>query len=46
MTLVIISPSDLEDPNLVDVVFAGEDLDFMYVLSKKSLYKMRGKQVF
>jgi len=38
----IISTIDLDDPNPVDVVFGGEGLDFMYILSKSSLYKLTG----
>ena len=35
--------SDVEDGELVDIVFGGDDLDFAYILSKKSLYKLTGK---
>ena len=30
---------------LVDLVFAGDDLDLLYVLSQKSLYKITGMRV-
>jgi len=45
VTNTIISTIEVEDPELVDIVFAGEDLDFLFVLSKKSLYKMTGMGV-
>merc|ERR1719317_1793912 len=38
----IISTIDLEDEDLVDLVFGGEDLDFLYILSKSNLYKLTG----
>lgn len=38
----IISTIELEDPDLVDIVFGGEDMDFLYILSTKHLYKMTG----
>ena len=31
-----------DDSNLVDLTFAGEDLDFLYVMSDKHLYKLTG----
>ena len=34
--------ADVDDGDLVDIVFAGEDLDFAYILSEKNLYKMTG----
>ena len=34
---------ELDDPDLVDIVFGGEDLDFLYILSTKHLYKLTGK---
>ena len=30
------------DKNLVDLAFAGEDLDFIYVMSETNLYKLSG----
>merc|ERR1719481_386250 len=39
------STIDLDDENLVDVVFGGEDLDFLYILSKTNLYKLTGMGV-
>jgi len=44
-TGTVISTIDVEDGELVDIAFAGEDLDFAYILSKKSLYKMTGMGV-
>ena len=41
--MIVHDITDMEDGELVDIVFAGDDLDFAYVLSKKSLYKMTGK---
>ena len=32
-----------DDSNLVDLTFAGEDLDFLYVMSDKHLYKLTGQ---
>ena len=34
--------SDTEDADLVDLVFGGEDLDHLLLLSKKHLYKLTG----
>ena len=34
--------SDTEDADLVDLVFGGDDLDHLLVLSKKHLYKLTG----
>merc|ERR1712154_718373 len=44
-TKSIISSIDVDDPDLVDIVFAGDDLDFLYVLSTKNLYKITGMGV-
>ena len=41
-TLLMIISSDTEDADLVDLVFGGEDLDHLLVLSKKHLYKLTG----
>ena len=42
ITLTKILILELEDPDLVDIVFGGEDMDFLYILSTKHLYKMTG----
>jgi len=42
ITASIISTIELDDPDVVDVTFAGEDLDYMYILTKKNLYKLTG----
>ena len=37
------SAADVDgDKNLVDLAFAGEDLDFIYVMSETNLYKLSG----
>ena len=41
-TLPMITSSDTDDADLVDLVFGGEDLDHLLVLSKKHLYKLTG----
>ena len=33
---------DVEDKDLVDLKFGGSDLDFLYLLSEKHLYKVEG----
>ena len=33
---------DVEDKDLVDLKFGGSELDFLYVLSEKHLYKVSG----
>ena len=33
----------MEDKDLVDLKFGGSDLDFLYLLSEKHLYKVSGK---
>ena len=38
----IIFFSDLDQPEIVDIKFAGDDFEFMYVLTKKNLYKLTG----
>ena len=37
------SSTDVEDKDLVDLKFAGADLDFLYLLSEKHLYKVEGQ---
>lgn len=38
----VVSTIDTEDADLVDLVFGGEDLDHLLLLSKKHLYKLTG----
>jgi len=38
----IVSNIELEDSKPVDLTFAGEDLDFLYIMSDKHLYKVSG----
>ena len=35
--------ADVEDKDLVDLKFGGYDLDFLYLLSAKHLYKVEGE---
>ena len=37
------SSTDVEDKDLVDLKFGGYELDFLYLLSQKHLYKMEGE---
>ena len=37
------SSIDVEDKDLVDLKFGGSDLDFLYLLSEKHLYKVEGQ---
>ena len=34
---------EVEDKDLVDLKFGGSDLDFLYLLSEKHLYKVEGE---
>ena len=36
---------EVGDPGLVDLVFAGEHLDYLFLLSKKHLYKLTGSGI-
>ena len=35
--------ADMGEPDLVDIVFGGPKLDFLYVLTKHNLYKITGQ---
>ena len=34
---------DLPEGGIVDLGFAGEEFEFMYILTKQNLYKLEGK---
>ena len=34
---------DIEDSAIVDVNFAGDNFEFMYILTTTNLYKLKGK---
>jgi len=44
-TRTIISTIEVEDKDLVDLKFGGSNLDFLYLLSEKHLYKVSGMGV-